>query len=42
MDCYYYIIVTLAYWGWNNENFIDKSKIADDSICADEYQPVCV
>ena len=40
MACYYYIIVTSAYWGWNNENFIDKSKMSDSFIFSIECQPV--
>ena len=32
----------MAYWGCDNiEGCIDESKIVDDSICTEEYQPVC-
>ena len=36
------IFIGLACWGCdNNEGCIDESKIADDFICTEEYQPVC-
>ena len=36
------LFIGLAYWGCdNNEACIDESKISDDSICTEEYQPVC-
>ena len=36
------LFIGLAYWGCNNnEGCIDEAKIADDSICNEEYQPVC-
>ena len=36
------LLIGLAYWGCdNNEGCIDESKIVDDSICTEEYQPVC-
>ena len=37
-----FLFIGLAYWGCdNNESCIDESKIEDDSICTEEYQPVC-
>ena len=36
------LFIGLIYWGCdNNKSCIDESKIADDSICTEEYQPVC-
>ena len=36
------LFIGLAYWGCdNNQGCIDESKIADASICTEEYQPVC-
>ena len=36
------LFIGLAYWGCdNNEGCIDESKIVDDFICTEEYQPVC-
>ena len=36
------LFIGLAYWGCDsNEDFIDESKISDDSTCTEEYQPVC-
>ena len=36
------LFIGLAYWRCdNNEGCIDESKIEYDSICTEEYQPVC-
>ena len=36
------IFIGLTYWGCDiNKGCVDESKIADNSICTEEYQPVC-
>ena len=36
------LFIGLTYWGCdNNQGCIDESKITGDSICTEEYQPVC-
>ena len=37
------LFIGLYFWSCedNGECIIDESKISDDSICTEEYQPVC-
>ena len=36
------LLIGLAFWGCeDNENCINESKVSDNSICTEEYQPVC-
>ena len=36
------LFIGLAIWGCeDNDDCIDESKISDDFICTEEYQPVC-
>ena len=36
------LLIGLVYCGCDsNGDCIDKSKISDDSMCTEEYQPVC-
>ena len=42
MKKYLFIVLLIGFWGCeDNEDCIDESKISDDSICTEEYQPVC-
>ena len=35
------LLIGLTIWGCENNVCIDESKISDDFICTEEYQPVC-
>ena len=35
------LLIGLTIWGCEYNKCIDESKISDDSICTEEYQPVC-
>ena len=36
------LLLVVANWGCDkNGNCIDVSKVSDDSVCTEEYQPVC-
>tara|TARA_Y100001970_G_C13657784_1_gene566759 strand:- start:284 stop:496 length:213 start_codon:yes stop_codon:yes gene_type:complete len=39
-----FIVLLIGFWSCEikkNDNCIDESKILDNSICTEEYQPVC-
>tara|TARA_Y100001980_G_C14534700_1_gene311130 strand:- start:1380 stop:1592 length:213 start_codon:yes stop_codon:yes gene_type:complete len=35
------LFIGLAFWGCEDDKCIDKSKISEQFICTEEYQPVC-
>ena len=35
------LLIVLTIWGCEYNKCIDESKISDDFICTEEYQPVC-
>ena len=35
------LLIGLTNWRCENNKCIDESKISDDFICTEEYQPVC-
>ena len=35
------LLIWLTNWGCEYNKCIDESKISDDFICTEEYQPVC-
>jgi hypothetical protein len=44
MKKYLLIVFLVGVWSCEedkNDNCIDESKVSDDSICTEEYQPVC-
>ena len=44
MKKYLFIVLLVGVWSCDDnksDNCIDESKILDDYICTEEYQPVC-